>query len=173
MNWFSIGKWAEAFWDFLTPTYLFLDAQSPAYVGLFLSPVGALMVYGTYAIASRDGTDDSLKPAARVCVGGFLVALLAAAAFKEPRATRRAVAIVPFVVLLATAGASKLWATKSPLRRAVVILLLVAVPVQFSTWYRHSTTPDARRETQPKARRTNTSTSLVLCNRIVGARSFW
>jgi len=65
-----------------------------------------------------------------VCVG-FFIAPLGAAMFEEPRAAGRALAVLPFGILIAAAGFDYLLTAPKRTLQYVAIAAIVLVPLQF------------------------------------------
>jgi len=131
----TVATVSGVYWDFLSPTNLFIDGNAAGWCGVFTIPVAVLLLAGVWTIA-RDYTNaDERRPIDILLVAGFLCAPLVAATFKEPRVTQRALTIVPFGVLLAARGLEKILSSRTPARRTLAALLLLAVPFQFYFWY--------------------------------------
>ena len=136
-NWYTLTVWLGTYWDFFSPAHLLVNDKAPAFVGVFLLPVGVFIAYGV--------VESSLQSASRVqtesavfwiLTMGFAVCPMAAATFKEPRAIQRVLVIVPFGVLLAIVGVRTLWERGTPWSRTAVFLLINAAFAQFSLFYR-------------------------------------
>lgn len=134
-NWNSLSVWSDVYWSFFAPSHLFLNGTGAGVAGVFLFPVGVMIGIGVYEIlrGSRAGASDNVS---RVVLAGFVLAPLAAASFKEPRAIQLALVVLPFGALLATHGVAAAWSRGHYVSRALILLLLVAVPVQFMLCYR-------------------------------------
>jgi hypothetical protein len=122
------------YWYFFDPSYLFLSGgyanviNSTRRVGVFLLPLAFLIPIGLHQFVNVRRSRLSL-----LLVLGFLSAPLAAClVVPEPYAVDRELEILPFAVLLATAGADSL--LSEPLRglRIAGAGLLTLVPLHFA-----------------------------------------
>ena len=121
------------YWYFFDPSYLFVTGgyanivNSTRRVGVFVLPFAVLVPLGAYVI---------LKHRRRwpwpLLVAGFATAPLAAClVVPEPYAIDREMAVVPFGVLLATAGAEQLLTSNRPRVRLASAALVAIVPLHF------------------------------------------
>lgn len=138
-NWLTLTIWADVFWKFFAPSFLFFNPAAPAFGGVFALPLALMIVAGVAAIVRQRRA--AKEPAARgaidgVILAGFLVGPLAVATFKEPPAIEHALVMAPFGVLLAVLGVGALWAKANTANRVLTALLLIAVPFQFLLAYR-------------------------------------
>jgi len=104
----NIEARAAVYWSFLNPSFLFFtgDSQMPfstRMVGVFLLPMAIFMIAGIGAALRRPA------PARILVLIAFFCAPLAAALVPENSEIIRAVAMLPFGVLLAAMGIESLW----------------------------------------------------------------
>jgi hypothetical protein len=135
-NWLTMQVVAERYWDFVSPFHLFINAQAPGLAGVFLLPVGILMLVGAYTTLRDDGKN--AKDACIVALVGLVAVPLVAATFGDARAVQRALVIAPLGVLLATAGVEAIWATGTTRSRIAAVVLCVAGSIQFAWYYQRS-----------------------------------
>jgi hypothetical protein len=133
-NWQSLTSISNVFWDFLSPTHLFINDRAPALAAVFLLPAIVPITLGARASLSRAGPQGRRGVLLIACAGSILTALIVAA-FKEPRALHRGLAIVVFGALLAGAGAASLLERHKTGARATLVGVLVASVLQFWWWY--------------------------------------
>jgi len=122
------------YWYFFDPSYLFVtggyanSVNSVRHVGVFPAPFAVLLPVGLVALLARPGSIVD-----RLVVAGFVTApLVACLVVPEPYAIDRELALLPFGVLAAVAGARSLMAAAQPATRAAAVVLLAAVPVHFA-----------------------------------------
>ena len=105
----SLGDQLSRLWTFFDPRFLFFDGPmelmySTRAVGVFLAPLAILLVAGLRALLQgRIGASSA------VLIVGLLIAPLAATLVRVTDAVYRALELLPFVILLAVAGAQYLW----------------------------------------------------------------
>jgi 4-amino-4-deoxy-L-arabinose transferase-like glycosyltransferase len=121
------------YWYFFDPAFLFLSGgyanpvNSTRHVGVFLLPFLALVPLGLWRLLSP-----GLRPANLIVALGFVSAPLAAClVVPEPYAIDREMAVVPFGVLVATAGLTWLLADLRAWRRWAGVSLLVLAAAHF------------------------------------------
>jgi hypothetical protein len=131
-NWQLLTTMSGTFWDFLRPSRLFLNADTPGFAGIFLLPVAALIGLGMCEVVKSA----SVAAIGRVVLPGFFVGPFVAALFRDPGATGRGLIIVPFGIVLAAVGFAAMLKSPSVLARTLAVVLLLSVPVQFGTAYR-------------------------------------
>jgi len=134
INLTAVSDRLSQYWNYYNPSFLFFRGPtkvmfSTGRTGVFLAAVAPLIVIGLIDVVRRASNDID-----DVLVAGFLTAPLAALIVAEPEAMFRAMALVPFGVLLAAAGVRAL----APRRggRAAVALLLALAVVQFAAFRR-------------------------------------
>ena len=130
----SVNDRLSMYWTTIGPSVLFLTGGSRVMfstgrAGVFLLPLACLLPVGLYQAATHRRT-----PLHLLLVAGFLTAPLPALMVTDESApVFRALALVPFGVLLATLGLRAMWA--SPLARTVTRIaavgLLLLLPLQF------------------------------------------
>jgi 4-amino-4-deoxy-L-arabinose transferase-like glycosyltransferase len=133
-SYFSLGERVAVYWQAFNPGRWFFTgdgnlAKSTRQVGLFLMPVAILLPIGIVTLVRR-----------RTAVGVLLLAGLVTAPLPEVLVgageVGRWLVVVPFVVLIATFGAETLWQSGNRRARMALVLLLVAMPVQFAIFHR-------------------------------------
>lgn len=130
----SLAHRLDTIWNYFNPSYLFLTGDtslinSTRSVGPFLLPVGVLIVCGLHRILRTNRS-----PLEIVLVVGLLTAPLPAAMMGDIE-IRRALLMLPFAILIATAGAEYLLRANRGSWRTAAILLLVAAPLMFRGFY--------------------------------------
>ena len=142
----SPGSWlAESFsrdaiagvvhitWDWLSPTHLFVNSNTPGWAGVFPATLAPLMVIGA---ADRKSTSWSSGAWCQWLPAYVLIATpILVATFKQPRATELALIVVPAGVLLAAGGAEAMW-RRSRRERLWAVLLLIVAGAQFAAYYK-------------------------------------
>jgi 4-amino-4-deoxy-L-arabinose transferase-like glycosyltransferase len=133
----SLAARTTTYWSYVNPSFLFIDLNSTFMystrtAGVFLAPLAVFLPVGLYQ-AFRSG-----GPQHVVLAFGFLMAPLAAAVVGEQETIGRALALLPFGVLLAVVGAVYLWSgPRIALRRPMCLTagaLAVAVAVGYGLW---------------------------------------
>jgi 4-amino-4-deoxy-L-arabinose transferase-like glycosyltransferase len=139
ISYLNVGQYVSMYWRFLNPSVLFFTGgprlmYATGLVGVFLLPVAALMGVGLYEaiLRPRDGVNG-------VLLVGMLTAPIPAVLFaQEEAATFRALALVPFGVLLATLGLRLLWMARADARvrpwYAPAAVAAVAAAVGYAAW---------------------------------------
>ncbi len=135
LSYFSLGVRMDTYWNFFNPSFLFISGPpdvtgSARNAGVFVLSLGVLLPLGIYHALSARRTAQS-----QAIVLGFLTAPLAALIVAQV-AIHRALAIVPFGVLLAMFGVEWLMTSRRTALRAAAVVLLLAVPVSFGVFYR-------------------------------------
>lgn len=133
----NIEARAAVYWSFLNPSFLFFtgDLQMPfstRMVGVFLLPMAVFMIAGVGAVIRRP------SPTGVLVLLGFLCAPVAAVLVPENSEIIRAVAMLPFGVLLAAMGIEALWRWPRIDRARQVIMplgiLAAAAGVVYAGW---------------------------------------
>ena len=126
----SVSQRLSQYWSFFNPSFLFFGSGtklmfSTNQVGVFLFAEGILLIIGLYYAVSRR------RPIMLAIVLGLVTAPLASLIVTEENAIFRALGIVPFGVLLATAGVHDLWSssTAKPFRPISIAASLAVVVV--------------------------------------------
>jgi len=133
VNWTTLGTRVSLYWGFFDPSWLFFDGPSSAIAlrgrAPFLLATLVLLVPGIrWALAQ--------SAAVRVLLlGGLVVSPLAASTFGEPHAIHSAMAVIPLVLLLATAGATAALSTGSRTWRTVTWIAMAAGAADFARFY--------------------------------------
>src|SRR5262249_35501914 len=133
----SISERVSEYWNFYNPSFLFFGAGtkvmfSTNLAGVFLVPVAIFLIVGIVR-AARERTAMQV-----VLLLGFFTAPLAALIVQEGNAIFRALAFLPFGVLLATLGFERLWSAAmakpfSPMIRPIGIALF-ALGAGYAAW---------------------------------------
>ncbi|MGQ0736183.1 MAG: ArnT family glycosyltransferase [Acidobacteriota bacterium] len=127
---------AAAYASYFHPGFLFLRGgpspnTSTDRVGVFLGPVAVLLPIGLYALLRRrDEEGLGVVP-----VLGLVAAPIAAAVGGEPYMIERELTVVVFGALISAAGLATLLEARQKANRALALLLVAAVPVQFAVFY--------------------------------------
>jgi hypothetical protein len=134
------------YWGYFDPGYLFLTGgpsltTSTGRVGVFLLPLAILLPLGLYALLLRE---DPFGLDALVLIG-IVTAPIAATLKGQPSMVQRALFMLPYAALVATAGLDWLWQRRGRGARLVAIALIAAIPLQFAVFYRDFFTHYARR----------------------------
>lgn len=136
LSYHHIGDLISLYWGFFNPRFLFFDGPmemmySTREVGVFLLAVAPLLAAGLYAALRGP-----LRPPSAAVLLGLLVAPMAATLVNVSDAIYRALEMLPFVALLAAAGAETLWSSRvpAPPRRWFVAagLLVAAVAAAYA-----------------------------------------
>lgn len=122
----------SAYWSYFDPSFLFVAGGSSRLVstgtiGVWPLGVAVLLLIGVY----RTLTPPSTRSV--VLLAGLLLAPLPAALKGEPFAIQRAVALLPFGVLLAADGLRSLPGFRTAPRIALLVVT-VTIPLQFATF---------------------------------------
>jgi 4-amino-4-deoxy-L-arabinose transferase-like glycosyltransferase len=125
----GVAQRLSQYWNFYNPSFLFFGSGtklmfSTNLAGVFLLATAVFLAIGIYRAAT-----DRANPVTRLVLLGFVTAPLAALVVAEENAIFRALALVPFGVLLATLGAQHMWSglTSRPLRVPYRMLSLLAL----------------------------------------------
>jgi 4-amino-4-deoxy-L-arabinose transferase-like glycosyltransferase len=126
-----LGAW----WQYFNPDFLFLSGDSSLTnstrsAGFFPAAFALLLPLGMVRLWSGSRFE-------KIILLGFITGPLAAVATGTLDLNRyRAMFVLPFGALVATYGLASLWASRAMWRRALAILLVVSVPLQFASFYR-------------------------------------
>jgi len=137
-NWESLTVIVDVFWDFFSPSHLFVNDQSPGMAGVFLLPMIVPMIVGARETLRAKPGGAGRRVVLVIALYGFVLAGLIGATFKEPRAIQRALVVAIFGALLATRGFQSLSDSKTFGARLMVTVLFAAALVQFFAWYSHA-----------------------------------
>lgn len=137
----TIDELVSQYWSFFSPSFLFLtgDQQmmfSTRLVGVFLVSLAVFLPLGIYRAGVVEPTPLNL-----LLLAGFVTGPLVALLVREPAAIQRSVAILPFVVLLATLGVKQLLSLRLTLGRwrletLAAVGLLALMLLQFALFQR-------------------------------------
>jgi 4-amino-4-deoxy-L-arabinose transferase-like glycosyltransferase len=105
----SVSQRLSQYWDYFNPSFLFFGSGtklmfSTNLAGVFLVPLAAFLVVGIYHALKHRTESINL-----IVFLGFVTAPLAALIVAEENAIFRALALLPFGVLLAAMGVQALW----------------------------------------------------------------
>lgn len=128
----------DVYYNYFNPSFLFFSGDSSLInatrqAGVFLLPLAVFIPAGMYHIFTRAKT-----PLTRMLVAGLACAPIAAVLPAEVK-INRALVMVPFAILIAAFGVRQVFAQRNPLFRLAGAILLVAVPLQFRSFYRDYT----------------------------------
>ena len=133
----TIADRTNLYYNFFSPGFLFVSGgsnvtNSTREAGVYLASFAVLLLAGLYDVITRWTREKGLV------VLGFLTAPLAACLILENYAIDRALALLPFGVLLATLGVDRLWSAACPTRVgrlfAAVGALLSLAGVSYLAW---------------------------------------
>jgi 4-amino-4-deoxy-L-arabinose transferase-like glycosyltransferase len=177
-------EFVSVFWDFFNPGYLFFSGGSnymntTRQAGVFLLPFAIFLVAGIHRAWTVRRT-----PVGFLLLFGFFTAPLAAAYIGESRAIDRHLGTLPFGALLGAYGFEQLRHSSSRAIRAMAIMLLVGMPLQFAFFYadymddyrlRSSGAFDynVRGVAEALLERTSGNTRILVARTIPSARAHW
>lgn len=123
-------------WDYFNPSFLFFAGGSDLLMatsraGVFLLPMAVLIAYGLYELARRR------SPASTLLILGLLAAplpIVIAMPEAPHSSTGRALTMLVFGVLIGTAGADAMWRRGTIAARGALLVLLIAMPLQFTAF---------------------------------------
>lgn len=139
-NWQSLTSISNVFWDFFSPTHLFINDRGAALTAVFLMPAIVPIALGARTCLMSSTPSQRRMVLVVACAGAVLTAITVAV-FKEPRALHRGLAIVIFGALLAGAGLAWLLERHSAASRTALAGVLLTGVVQFCWWYRQVAWP--------------------------------
>jgi len=110
--------------QFWNPRFLFIDGplrstEATWFVGVFLMPIAGLFMVGLVRLLRHPA-----GPKTMLILGGLLLAPVPASFAGQGEAIRRALEIVPFVVVIATFGLEYFWTARRTIGRAVAFLVV-------------------------------------------------
>jgi len=131
LNYNLIGDYVSNYWNFYNPNFLFLVGSpnfqsSTRAAGVFLVPVALFLAVGLYEVVAKERARVSW-----LLIAGLLTAPIPAVLVEEPYAIYREMEILPFAVLIATFGARAMLRADRRRWRALAIVALLAMPMQF------------------------------------------
>lgn len=124
-----------AWWQYFNPDFMFLSGDtsltnSTRSAGFFPAAFALLLPVGIVRLWNGSRFE-------RIVLAGFITGPLAAVATGTLDLNRyRAMFVLPFGALVATYGVEWLWASRVVWRRALAMLLIASVPLQFASFYR-------------------------------------
>lgn len=134
VNWTTLGTRVSLYWGFFDPSSLFFDgpAARPALRGSapFLLATLVLLVPGV-----RWTLTDASAGLRILLLGGLAVSPMAASTFGEPHAIDRAMAVVPLVLVLATAGVVSALSHGNRAWRTIAWVAIAACALDFGSFY--------------------------------------
>jgi 4-amino-4-deoxy-L-arabinose transferase-like glycosyltransferase len=131
----TLHERVSVYWDYFNPAYLFFSGGSnlsmaTRRVGVFLLPISVFLACGLYECwRRRSGVVGGLL------VAGLAIAPLPATLVDERYAIQRELVVLPFVVLIATLGATFVLRHHRRGIRLAGVLLLLAMPAQFAYFW--------------------------------------
>jgi Dolichyl-phosphate-mannose-protein mannosyltransferase len=137
----------DAYYNFFDPSLLFLSGDqslldSTREVGVFLLPIVVFLPAGAYYILTHRRTIPDL-----FVLAAFLAAPIGALIVGEVKASR-ALVMAPLAALVCARGVEALMSARSLMWRAVAIVLLAALGLQFQTFYADYAGPYRERSSQ-------------------------
>ncbi|HUK36003.1 MAG TPA: hypothetical protein VLV86_18930, partial [Vicinamibacterales bacterium] len=134
LNYGVIGDYVSLYWNFFNPNFLFLVGSpnfqsSTRAAGVFLIPVLLFLAVGVYDAAAREKSRVGW-----LLIAGLVTAPIPAVLVEEPYAIYREMVILPFAILLATYGVRRLMTSDVRWWRALAIVALIAMPIQFGSF---------------------------------------
>lgn len=132
----SIQERISVYWDYFNPAFLFFSGGSnlthgTRLAGVFLLPVAVFLVAGVYELCQRRP-----RTVGMVLLAGVAIAPIPATLVDERYAIQRALIALPFAVLIASFGVSSLLRPSRSTVRLAAAALLLAMPVQYASFYR-------------------------------------
>jgi hypothetical protein len=103
-----------------------LNPDRPGYTGVLLFSTAMLAGIGMFVKPTAD-----LIVVRRIALIAFVLGPLVAATFHDPRASQRALIVVPFASILAVLGTRALIESRRRLARILLVFLLALAPLQF------------------------------------------
>ncbi len=123
----------SVYWSSFNPAFLFLSGGSgpttgTRLAGVFLVPVALFLIVGITDLFDRRRSE----PMATVLLAGLALAPIPAALVGENYAIQRELVMLPFVILVGSFGLVRLLRHASIGVRALAIMLLAAMPLQYA-----------------------------------------
>ncbi len=125
----------SAWWQYFNPDFMFLSGDSSLTnstrsAGFFPAAFALLLPLGMMRLWNGSRFE-------RIILAGFVTGPIAAVATGTLDLNRyRAMFVLPFGALVAVYGVEWLWASRAAWRRALALLLIASVPIQFAGFYR-------------------------------------
>ena len=133
VNWSTLSQRASLYWGFFDPSWLFFAAPESSGVlrgaAPLLWPMAVLVPLGISQALKGGGS-----PTAIALIGGLVIAPMAAATLGVGHNIGQAMTVVPFVVLLAGFGLTRVLSA-SLVWRTIGLGLLAIAPIQFAYFY--------------------------------------
>jgi len=132
----SVTARTDVYWNYFNPSFLFFAGDAGLIngtrrAGVVLWPCALWLPPGLYDVATSWP-----RPTKAIVLLGFALSPIAAVLVGEPHRINRALVMLPFAALIAAAGIEWMWSARRVLWRAAAIVLLVAAPLQFASFYR-------------------------------------
>jgi 4-amino-4-deoxy-L-arabinose transferase-like glycosyltransferase len=132
----SVQERISVYWDYFNPAFLFFSGGSnlthgTRLAGVFLLPVAVFLVAGVYELCQQRP-----RIVGMVLLAGLAIAPIPATLVDERYAIQRTLIVVPFAVLVALFGVSSLLRKSNSMVRFAAAALLLAMPVQYASFYR-------------------------------------
>jgi hypothetical protein len=132
----SLTARSDVYWNYFNPSFLFVAGDAGLIngtrrAGVVLFPFALWLPLGLYQIATSWP-----KPINVIVLLGFALSPVAAVLVGEPHRINRALVMLPFAALIAAAGIDWMWSARRTAWRAAAVVLLVAAPLQFASFYR-------------------------------------
>jgi 4-amino-4-deoxy-L-arabinose transferase-like glycosyltransferase len=137
LSFISVGQRLSQYWNYFNPSFLFFGSGikvmfSTGLAGIFPLTLAIFLVIGIYRAVQK------FEPISLILVAGFVTAPLLAVVAAEENAIFRALALLPFGVLLATMGVEYLWSTaiRKPIDAVYrpLAILALAIGVAYAAW---------------------------------------
>ncbi len=130
----AVSDRAGAYWNFFNPSFLFLTGDSSLInstreVGVFLLPIAVLIPLGMYQMAVVRPSRFNVMLLCGLASAPVAAVLMAAIEI------RRALLLLPFAILVATFGVECLMTARRRAWRALAVVLLLVVPLQFRNFF--------------------------------------
>ena len=132
----SVVDRVAVYWDYFNPSLLFFAGDTglingTRYSGVFLWPLMVLLPAGVYRLVVHQRST-----AGWLLVVSLAASPLAATLVAERYKINRALVMLPLAALVATAGVEMMWGSRHRVWRACAIVLIAAMPWQFTRFYR-------------------------------------
>jgi 4-amino-4-deoxy-L-arabinose transferase-like glycosyltransferase len=136
LSYTSLTERVSVYYTYFDPSFLLFSGDtsmvhSTRRAGVFLFPFGAFLAAGIYRILARRRSAFEV-----LLLAGFLLSPLGGTVAAEHYRISRALVMLPFATLIATIGVEHLMRERGALWRAVAVLGLAIVPLQFSQFFR-------------------------------------
>jgi 4-amino-4-deoxy-L-arabinose transferase-like glycosyltransferase len=131
-----VQRTLTTYWSYFNPAFLFLTGgpslnAATGQAGVFLLALAILLPLGIVFL-SRFPEPGEMR---WVLLIGLFIAPIPATLKGMPHVIQRALALLPFAILIASVGACGLWRSSSRVSRALAVVLLAAMPLQFIFFY--------------------------------------